>query len=161
MLLRFYKLIRCYPIIEDDEYDDDKELYLDNISYSDTITFIPPIVGGKVIKVYDGDTITIASKLPYDASPLYRFSVRLNGIDCPEIKGSTENEKKFAQFAKLEVTKLVMGKFVELQNLKTEKYGRILADVFINGVHLNAHMIDCNLAVPYDGGTKVKHPSWI
>ena len=27
--------------------------------------FVPPITNGKVIKVYDGDTITIASKMPW------------------------------------------------------------------------------------------------
>uniref|UniRef100_A0A6C0BXJ5 Uncharacterized protein n=1 Tax=viral metagenome TaxID=1070528 RepID=A0A6C0BXJ5_9ZZZZ len=42
--------------------------------------FIPPITEGRVIKCYDGDTITIAAFLPYKASPLYKFSVRLAGI---------------------------------------------------------------------------------
>ena len=55
-----------------------------------SILFVPPITEGEVIHVYDGDTITIVSKLPYDESPLYRFSVRLAGIDCAEIKGKTE-----------------------------------------------------------------------
>ena len=40
--------------------------YLDTIDYKDTIPFIPPITTGKVIKVYDGDTLTLASKLPYE-----------------------------------------------------------------------------------------------
>lgn len=62
-----------------------KEKYLETINYVDTIPFVPPITSGKVIKVYDGDTITIASKLPYDHSPIYRFSVRLLGIDSPEM----------------------------------------------------------------------------
>ena len=43
--------------------------------------FVPPISEGMVVKVYDGDTITIVSQLPYPSSPYYRFSVRLNGID--------------------------------------------------------------------------------
>ena len=57
-----------------------------NIKWRDTTAFVPPISGGRVIKVYDGDTITIANYMPYANSPLYRFSVRINGIDCPEIK---------------------------------------------------------------------------
>lgn len=57
------------------------------IKWEDTVEFKFPVPSGKVIKVYDGDTITIASKMPYDNSPLYRFHVRLNGIDTPEIKG--------------------------------------------------------------------------
>jgi hypothetical protein len=39
------------------------------------IEFVPPVTGGKVIKVYDGDTITIATTLPYPDSPLYKFRV--------------------------------------------------------------------------------------
>ena len=64
--------------------------------WKDTIPFVPPISNGIVIKVYDGDTITIASKLPYKKSPLYRFSVRLNRIDAPEIKGVSKKETQMA-----------------------------------------------------------------
>ena len=57
-----------------------------DIKWEDTVEFTFPIFCGRVIKVYDDDTITIASKLPYEQSPMYRLSVRLNGIDTPEIK---------------------------------------------------------------------------
>ena len=62
----------------------------DNLNPKDLPLFIPPLKTGKVIKVYDGDTITIASRVPglYN-SPIYKFSVRLNGIDSPEMKGKT------------------------------------------------------------------------
>ena len=50
--------------------------YLQNIEYGDTRPFVYPIHYGKVIKVYDGDTITIAAKLPNTDGPVYRFSVR-------------------------------------------------------------------------------------
>ena len=40
------------------------------IDVKDTMPFIPPIEKGIVVKVYDGDTITIVSKLPYPDSPL-------------------------------------------------------------------------------------------
>ena len=118
--------------------------------------FIPPISSGFVVKVYDGDTITILSKLPYKDSALYKFSVRLNGIDCPEIKGETLKEKQCAQLAKDELSKLILNKHVLLKDLKTEKYGRILAEVYLDDLHLNQYMLDKNLAVKYDGGTKTK-----
>ena len=70
-----------------------------DIKWEDTIEFTFPIKGGRVIKVYDADTITIASKLPYDESPLYRLSVRLNGIDTPEIKGKGIITKEIAHIA--------------------------------------------------------------
>ena len=131
------------------------------IDWKDTIQFVPPVEKGIVIKVYDGDTITIASKLPYSASPLYRFSVRLNGIDCPEIKGKDENEKQCAQIAKKEMSELILNKVVTLKNVQTEKYGRILADVYIGDLHLNKHMIEKRLAVSYDGGTKISPSNWM
>ena len=75
-------------------------IYSDNegdIKWEDTVEFTFPIKGGRVIKVYDADTITIASKLPYNDSPMYRLSVRLNGIDTPEIKGKDiTNEEIYA-----------------------------------------------------------------
>ena len=104
---------------------------LPTIEWKDTQAFIPPICEGQVIKVYDGDTITIAAKLPYNDSLLYRFSIRLNGIDSPEIKGSSEDEKAAAQVSKRALENLILHKYVVLKNQSTEKYGRILADVYI------------------------------
>ena len=81
------------------------------------IPFVPPITQGYVTKVYDGDTITIAAKLPYDGSPLYKFSVRLNGIDTPEIKTKNASEKQKALECKTELSRLCLNKQVELQNV--------------------------------------------
>jgi len=131
------------------------------IEWSQTIPFIPPITQGFVIKVYDGDTITIASKLPYEKSELYRFSVRLNGIDAPEIKGKTEDEKNAAHISQEALEKLILHKHVILKNTNIEKYGRILADVYCGDLHLNQWLLDNNLAVPYNGKTKQIPASWI
>jgi endonuclease YncB( thermonuclease family) len=133
------------------------------IQWEDTVPFTFPITGGQVIKVYDADTITIASKLPYDASPLYRLSVRLNGIDTPEIKGKgvSEEEKEAAILARDFVSNLVLHKHVRLENIESEKYGRILADVYIGDIHLNELLINERYAVRYDGGTKTKPDSWL
>ena len=129
------------------------------IEYHDTVEFVPPIHGGVVIKVYDGDTITVAS--PLDGarccSPpplMYRFRVRLRGIDTPEIKGGSSDEKALAVIARDALSAQILGKEVELRNLGTEKYGRILADVYLNHVHMNQWMLDQGYANPYDGGTK-------
>jgi endonuclease YncB( thermonuclease family) len=134
--------------------------YLKDIEYKDTIGFVPPILVGKVIKVYDGDTITIASKLPNTENPIYRFSVRLHGIDSAEIKGKTANEKRIAIEARDKLHELIFGKMVHLKNISTEKYGRILADVYLDDLHVNQWMLDNNLAVLYDGGTKIRPPEW-
>jgi micrococcal nuclease len=133
------------------------------IQWDDTVPFTFPITGGQVIKVYDADTITIASKLPYEASPLYRLSVRLNGIDTPEMKGKgvSEEEKVAATAARDFVSNLVLHHYVRLENIESEKYGRILADVYFGDIHLNELLIRERYAVKYDGGTKVKPESWL
>jgi micrococcal nuclease len=139
----------------------EKEYKQTKIRWKDTVPFVIPVEKGVVVKVYDGDTITIAAKLPYDDSPLYRFSVRLNGIDCPEIKGKTDDEKKCAEIARQELSRLVLHKTVTLKNVQTEKYGRILADVYLDTFHINQYMIDQRMAVSYDGGTKRSPDNWM
>ena len=134
--------------------------YLQDVNYKNTIPFVPPITEGKVIKVYDGDTFTIASKLPYDLSPIYRFSVRLNGIDAPEMKCKTNVEKLHAVKSRDALSSMILNKKVKLTNIKTEKYGRILADVYLDGTHINQWMLDNKHAVQYNGGTKNKPPEW-
>jgi endonuclease YncB( thermonuclease family) len=131
---------------------------IDPIEWKHTTPFVPPIKEGYVIKVYDGDTITIAAKLPYDSSPLYRFQVRLKGIDSPEIKGKLEEEKKAAEISKAALESLILHKTVMLKNQGQEKYGRILADIYIdspNGnIHVNQWLIDKEYAVRYNGKKK-------
>jgi micrococcal nuclease len=130
--------------------------YLTDSTWQNTVPFVPPVTSGKVIKVYDGDTITIASKLPYDDSPVYRFSVRLTGIDSPEIKGTTVVERELAKKSKDALSDIILGKIVYLKKVDTEKYGRLLADVYYENLHLNQWMLDNHYAYPYDGGTKLK-----
>jgi endonuclease YncB( thermonuclease family) len=134
-----------------------------DIKWEDTTEFTFPIKGGRVIKCYDADTITIASKMPYDESPIYRFAIRLNGIDTPEMKGKDvdDNEKIAAHNARDFVSKLVLNKYVRLENIENEKYGRILADVYINDINLNELLIKERYAIKYDGGTKIKPKCWL
>ena len=144
---------------------------LEHITYKDTIPFILPILYGKVIKVYDGDTITIASLIPNinNNKTVYRLSVRLTGINSPEIKGHTQNEKNEAIKSRDALHKLIFGKIIELRNNSNEKYGRILADVYLINtntntntsnkgtktlLHINKWMLDNKYAIPYNGGTK-------
>ena len=115
---------------------------------------------GYVIKVYDGDTITIASPMAHDPSnTLYRCSVRLSGIDAPERKGKgvTEEEKKAAMHVQQYLSDLVLGKQVRLHNVNNEKYGRILAEVYTEeNPHesVNQQLLRAGLVVVYTGGTK-------
>tara|TARA_Y200000002_G_scaffold377082_1_gene382058 strand:- start:1254 stop:1724 length:471 start_codon:yes stop_codon:yes gene_type:complete len=135
-----------------------EELYKD-ATWGNCPPFHPSVKYGKVIKVYDGDTITLAAK-PYENHPIYRFSVRLNGIDTPEIKTKVENEKKHALIARDALSERILNKIVRLENVESEKYGRLLADVYLDNDNLNEWMIEKNYAVKYAGDTKVKPKEW-
>jgi micrococcal nuclease len=137
-----------------------KVLLCDEIKWEDTEPFVFPVTEARVIKVYDADTITIAAKLPYETSSLYRISVRLKGIDAPEIKGSSAEEKTMALEAKEFLISMVLNKTVRLENKENEKYGRLLADVFLGNIHINDLLLKERFAIPYDGGTKLKPRSW-
>jgi len=156
------KIIRrmmCIPISKDCKTSGD------DIKWEDTCEFVFPVDGGRVIKVYDGDTITIAAKMPFKTmtGPIYRFSVRLNGINTPEMKGKnvSEDEKNAALKAQIFVSNLILNKYVSLKNVKNEKYGRILADVYIENIHVNELLLKEHYAVPYDGTTKKSPKSWL
>ena len=73
------------------------EKILQNVEYKDTAPFYHNITYCKCVKVYDGDTITICT------NDRFRFSVRLMGIDAPEIKGGGDNEKQLAIVARDEL----------------------------------------------------------
>ncbi len=120
-------------------------------TYENSTPFVPPITEGKVVKVYDGDTVTVATRL---YGTLYRFSVRLNGIDSPEIRGKSAEEKAAATVSKDALSTLLLNKMVTLKNVTTEKYGRILADVFLGELDVGKWMIERGLAVEYHGGKK-------
>ncbi len=139
---------------------------LDDVNWKNTVEFVPIVKGGKVIKVYDCDTITIATKIPYridlpESNIMYRFHIRLNGIDTPEMKSSCEDEKSIACLAQKTLSELIMNKNVILKNTSMDKYGRILADVYTeNGTNLNMWAIENRFAIYYDGGTKNSPKSW-
>ena len=130
-------------------------------TWNNTIPFKPPINSGFVIKVYDGDTITVATKLPYTSSPMYRWSVRIRGIDCPELRTKDPDEKEVAKMAKKFLNDKILNQNVDLKNVDTGKYGRVLADVFHENENISELMISKRLAVPYFGKTKKTPVSWL
>ena len=130
-----------------------------NINPKNLKHFVPKIKKCKVIKVYDGDTITVAGYLKGDPE-CYKFKVRLNGIDSPELRGSNENEKKHAIIARDALSNKILNNMVILDIKGTEKYGRLLADVLYDGTNMNEWMINNGYAVKYDGGKKIRDLKW-
>lgn len=110
----------------------------------------------RYVQNYDGDTVTF--EIP-NVHPIIgrNISVRVFGIDTPEMKGKAPCEKDRAKEAK-EVVKnlLVKAKRIDLRNIQRDKYFRILADIEADGVSISQKLVNQKLAYPYDGGTKSK-----
>ena len=134
-------------------------LNLDSKQLKKLPRFLPKIEKGLCIDVYDGDTITVAAKLD---NTLFKFSVRVLGVDTPEMKGKSEAEKKAAHRARDFVKSLVLNKVVFLRNHVREKYGRVCASVILeDGRDLSEILIQQKHGVPYGGGTKIAFVSRI
>ena len=112
-------------------------------------------------RVVDGDTIDASIDLGFDISLEKR--IRLAGVDTPESRTTDLKEKAMGLESKewlkkkLEGAKDIIIK-TELPD-STEKYGRIIGHLFINGqeISLNNQMITEGYALAYDGGTKDKN----
>jgi endonuclease YncB( thermonuclease family) len=111
-------------------------------------------VDAKVVKVYDGDTCTCV----FDTfgMGLYRHQIRLNGIDTAEIKSKDADVKALALRTRDFVADLILNKIVQLTCEGSDKYGRILGIIRIDGVCINNLLIEKKMALPYDGGTKTQ-----
>ena len=114
----------------------------------------------KVHKVVDGDTIDVDIDLGFSVSFFSR--VRLAGIDTPESRTTDAKEKALGLEVKEKIKKeLAAAKDVVIKTEKpdsSEKYGRILGWVFLDGsdVSLNQQLINEGYAWTYGGGTKIK-----
>ena len=114
----------------------------------------------KVGNVVDGDTIDVLIDFGFDI--LFSSRVRLAGIDTPESRTKDLAEKALGLESKEYLKKALKdAKSVVIKTEKmdsSEKYGRILGWVYINGdtVSLNDMMINDGYAWGYLGDTKVK-----
>ena len=109
----------------------------------------------QVTSIYDADTFRADIEGWPDIIGK-RISVRVNGIDGPELKGKCQAEKVVARKAKQHTVELLRGgKVIELRNMQRGKYFRILADVYIDGNSLAENLISAGLARSYEGGKRL------
>ncbi len=114
----------------------------------------------EVRNVVDGDTIDVVIDLGFDI--LFASRVRLAGIDTPESRTTDKAEKVLGLEAKEYLKKqLKDAKSVAIRTEKmnsSEKYGRILGWVYVNGESesINNKMINNGYAWGYLGETKIK-----
>ena len=108
----------------------------------------------KVTKVVDGDTIDVIIDLGFDI--MYKSRVRLFGIDTPESRTRDKVEKKYGLLAKEFLKNHLKGKIVikTHKDSETGKFGRILGEIFVDGININELMCKKGHAVEYHGQNK-------
>jgi endonuclease YncB( thermonuclease family) len=112
----------------------------------------------QIVEVYDGDTFKI--DLP-SQHPLFGddISVRVAGIDTPEMRGTSDDVKALAYKAKNRTQELLSdAKTIELKNPQRGKYFRVVAEVWIDGESLGEKLKSDGLAMEYDG--EGARPEW-
>jgi len=92
---------------------------------------------GKVVSIADGDTVTILD------SDKRQHKIRLYGIDTPE-KGQA-----FGKAAKKYTSRLVARKNVQVISYDTDRYGRTVGVVLVDGKNVNQNLIGAGLAWQY------------
>jgi micrococcal nuclease len=119
-------LITLFGILNDE--------YLIESNYNASLNIIDKEIHGKVIKIADGDTFTMIFDNDFDVR------VRLNGIDCPE------KNQPFSKRAKQLLSDFIFGKMVVVQYKEKDRYGRVIGDVFVDGLNINYEMVKLGLA---------------
>ncbi len=95
------------------------------------------ILQGKVVRVADGDTLTIL-----DVNKT-QHKIRLQGIDAPE------KAQAFGEKSKQSLYDMVHGKTVQVSFTKNDKYGRIVGKVFLDTQDICHQQIKSGLAWHY------------
>ncbi len=96
----------------------------------------PDVKVSRLLRVIDGDTFACDID-EHSAIAGKNISIRLRGINTPELKSRNEEERKFATLEKQRLSELLNNaQTIELRNLRRDKYFRINADVYIDGVDI-------------------------
>ena len=115
----------------------------------------------KIVDVYDGDTVRGVFE---HNGQFNKWTIRMYGYDSPEMRPSLslENRDEIKQKARESrdyLKGLILNKTIYLHCLDFDKYGRVLANIYTDGINnksVNDHMVENNYGYAYFGGTKKK-----
>ena len=113
---------------------------------------LPDPVTVKVLRVIDGDTITV--QVHVRLGSYRKRNVSLDGIEIPKFEGECAAEREMAQKAKAFLENATSGARVTLNTIHTEETtGRLLARVVLSdGTDLSDALINAGLGRPYEDG---------
>ncbi len=97
---------------------------------------LPQPSTGRVVAVHDGDTISVLQEQ-------HSVRVRLHGIDCPEL------HQPFGRAAKRATSSLVFKRDVRIVPVDTDRYGRLVARVFVGSLDVNLELVRRGFAWHY------------
>ncbi len=95
----------------------------------------PDILRGVVTYVDDGDTLWIRSGVGKE------FKIRLYGIDAPEVRHREKPGQPFGRKASKALISKVRGENVSVEVRDTDRYGRLVGVVRLDGRDINLEMI--------------------
>lgn len=102
----------------------------------------------EITKIYDGDTITAVVDLGFSVN--LKMILRLARINTPEIRGDERPEGLVSRdYLRDRLNRAVAsGAAITITTIKdkTGKYGRYIADVFVDGVNINDELVTEGLA---------------
>ncbi|MCM2283669.1 MAG: thermonuclease family protein [Desulfobacula sp.] len=98
----------------------------------------------KVMKIFDGDSLQVS------AMDLV-FSIRLVGIDSPEMGANGLNGQPFSREARSYLETLLIDREITLKSYGADNYHRQLAEIFLDGKNINLEIIKQGLAEVYRG----------
>jgi len=118
---------------------------------------IPGPIDAAVVRVIDGDTF-VAEAHVWPGQRI-TVSVRIRGVDAPEMRSRCGLEKAAARNARDKLEALIGGTVVHIRNVSGDKYfGRVLADVATaQGAPVAESLLEQALAAAYDGGQRVSY----
>ena len=93
---------------------------------------------GKVISVYDGDTITVSTM------DNQKVKIRLYGIDAPELK-----KQPYGAASRNYLQRLILNKTVEVTDLGKDLYGRTVGKIFYKNEYINLKLVSNGYAWHY------------
>jgi endonuclease YncB( thermonuclease family) len=98
---------------------------------------------GKVISVYDGDTITVS------ATDNQKVKIRLYGIDAPELK-----KQPYGKASRDYLQRLILNKTVEVTDLGKDLYNRTIAKIYYKNEYINLKLVQTGNAWHYQAYSK-------
>lgn len=105
-----------------------------------------------VYKVYDGDTVKV---LFYYNDLLFKYSIRIIGIDTPELLRCSTLEKQAGIKVKYYLKNLIEHKMVKIYCFNFDKYGaRLDGNIYYNGTNISEELVNKKYAKLYDGKSK-------